>query len=210
MHAIGAPFLRRQLLPDLLGRKAEHGSHGAHQCIQQAIKHRLRGPALPGFGRKGVEPIFDDIEIESAQINGGEIVERTVDLVKRELLIAFIDPLQDLRGPGQSPGVEFLQLTFLHHVVGRVKILEVRQTVSEGVAKLPVGLREVPKDIAGDHHVLSHHHGGHPETEDFRPIVLNHVFGVDHVAGGFRHCPAAGGVDDPAVRHYHPVGGFLP
>ena len=104
VHAIGAPFLRRELLPDLLGRKAEHGSHGAHQGIQQAIKHRLRGSALPGFRRRSVEPIFDDIEIESAQINGGEIVERTVDLVKRELLIAFIDPLQDLRGPGQSPG----------------------------------------------------------------------------------------------------------
>jgi hypothetical protein len=75
------------MLPDLVGGEAEDGRDQADQSFRDLPEHGLRGAALLARGREGVHAVLEHVEIERAQVDDGEFVDRVVDAMELEGLV---------------------------------------------------------------------------------------------------------------------------
>src|SRR5439155_19415112 len=150
--------------------------------------------------RRRIKPVLQNIKVEGAQINRGEIVERAVNSVKLEGLISRPDLGDYLRGSTQGPGVNFLELCSRHGILFRVEIIQIRKTIAEGISELAIRLGKACKNLGRNHHVLTKIDGSHPQAQDLSPMRLDHFVRVDPGAEGFRH--------GPALRVQYPTVGY--
>src|SRR5512140_2830945 len=87
MDAGGRSRRFRGVAPDFVGGKGQQRCNQAHQSIVNLVEGRLSASASRAGRTRCVEPVFDDQEIESAQIGGSEIVNRTIDSVELQRVI---------------------------------------------------------------------------------------------------------------------------
>ncbi len=92
MHTGQAAALLRHVLPDFLGGEAEQRRYQPHQCFRNHPQDGLRRTAGGILGRKGINSVFDRINIKRAQLGYGKLVQRVINAVKFKVFI----PAQDL------------------------------------------------------------------------------------------------------------------
>src|SRR5580692_12080972 len=112
MHAGFASFYLRQILPDLVGGESKDGRDQAHQRFGDAPQNGLRGAAFRALWRKRVEAVFEDVEVEGAQLNDAELVDGVVDAVELEvsvpsaLSVGSADFFDQLAAAGEHVAIE--------------------------------------------------------------------------------------------------------
>ena len=134
VHTFRARLEFRKILPDLLTRETHDGRQQTNQRFADSPYGRLRRAARWRPSPKGVEAVFENIEIERAQIHDAEIVDPLVDLVEGELVI-----------PAANVGRKGTSLT-QHVVVERFHVVE-RNRVSLGIETVKIS-QDVAKRIA--------------------------------------------------------------
>ena len=76
--------------------------------VEDLVHRHLRGPAARRIGRVAIHAVLRDVDVETAQIDGAELVERVVNLVKfvgRVGRAAILDHLlQTIENPAIDEG----------------------------------------------------------------------------------------------------------
>ena len=128
------------------------------------MKRRLRGAALRSVGPLAVEPVLPHVEIERAQVDAAEIVERVIDHVELVRVVGRAATPDEGAGLVQRPALEGGQPVVRHGIALRVEVVEVCEEKARGIADPPVRLDELPQDLLGDAHVLAVVLGRHPQA----------------------------------------------
>ena len=68
--------------PHLLGGEREDRRHQTHEHVENGVQHGLRGAPLRPRRPLAVEPVLAHVEVERAQVDAAEVVERVVDDVE--------------------------------------------------------------------------------------------------------------------------------
>ena len=150
--------------------------------------------------REGVHAVFEDVEIERAQVDDGELVDGLVDAVKFEGLVPAEDFLGEFAGAGEHVLIEWQKFGFGHSIARGIESVEIAEQEAEGVAQLAIELGAALHQVFAGGHVFAEVDGGYPETNDFAAHAFGDVDGIDAVAEGLGHgaallveCPAGGG-----------------
>ena len=89
-------------LPDLVGGEAEDGSDEAGEGFGDAPESSLCAAAAGVVGGEGVEAIFEDVEVEGAEVGVDVLVEGLVGAVELEVVVGFADLGVELGGAGED------------------------------------------------------------------------------------------------------------
>ena len=197
-----AAFDFGQKLPDLVGGEAEDGGDEADEGFGDVPEHGLRGAAGGVVGREGVQAVFEDVEVERAEVGDGELVDGVVDAVELEVVVGGEDLGVELGGAGEDVLVE-RQSSDLRRTRSRcrgVEVVQVAEQEAEGVAQLAVVVADALHEVFAGGHVFAEVDGGDPEADDLAAEALGDVDGIDAVAEGlgdgaalFVERPAGGG-----------------
>src|SRR5438128_1485530 len=68
--------------PGFFGGKYKNRPKQPAERVEDRVHRALRRAAARGIGRVAVETVFGNVHIETAQIDGAELIERVVNLVK--------------------------------------------------------------------------------------------------------------------------------
>ncbi len=174
----------------------------ARQAVGHQVHRRLRRPPLARARGERVEPILRHVDVERAQIDGRERVQRLED---RRVVVRRRTPCSDRAAPaprsargcsGRPPPAAPAS----HLVDGRVEVVQVRRRrYAQRVADLPVRLDGAREDLLAEADLLRVVAHRHPQPQDVGAALLDDVLRLDRVAERLRHLPAVL-VDDEAVR----------
>ena len=105
-----AAFDFGQELPDFVGGEAEDGGDEAGEGFGDAPEGGLRAAAGGVVGREGVEAVFEDVEVERAEVGVHVLVEGVVGAVELEVVVGGADFGVELGGAGEDVLVERFHL----------------------------------------------------------------------------------------------------
>src|SRR6476659_1940828 len=105
-----------QMLPYLFSGEAKNGRKQAYQTMSDVVQRTLRRASWNTLGCGGIKPVLENIQIETAQIFGTEIMQsmhRQVKFVALIILCQFI-----LKYPRERQHVAVnLQPSFYRHSI---------------------------------------------------------------------------------------------
>ena len=169
------------------------------------MDRRLRRAPRQAIGRRRVETILEDVEIEGAQFLGGVVLQRLHHLVEFETLVVGADLRLQARQAQQGVAVELHHVFHRHRIARVLEVGHVGEHEAQGVAQPPVDLDDAIEDFLGDGELAGIVGGGHPQAQDFGAERVGDLLRRDDVAARLRHLqPLA--VDHEAVREQPPVG----
>ena len=129
-------------LPGLVGGEAEDGRDEAEQSFANAPERGLRGLALAGRAREGVEAILENVKVLGAEIDCEKFVEALVDAMEEHLVIPGADFGGKIGGAQKHVLVERFELLECNQVVRGREAVQVSEDVAEGVANLAIVFRD--------------------------------------------------------------------
>ena len=154
-----------QMRPDLLHGEAEDRCQQPNQRLTQAMQRRLRTtPGLRFRGRR-IQAIFQNVEVDRAQVNGGKVINGTVDLVEGVLVRPEAAARNQVFGAHQNPLVNLLQFLTGNRIRRRVEVVDIAQHIAERVADLAVRFRETGQNHRRNAHVFREIDRGRPEPD---------------------------------------------
>src|SRR5205807_5878755 len=80
--------------------------HQPDERVADRVERRLRGAALRSVGPLAVEPVLPHVEIERAQVDAAEIVERVIDHVELIRVVGRAATPDEGAGLVQRPALE--------------------------------------------------------------------------------------------------------
>ena len=89
-------------LPDLVGGEAEDGGDEAGEGFGDAPERGLGAAAAGVVGGEGVEAVFEDVEVERAEVGVHVLVEGLVGAVELEVFVGFADAWRRVRRCGRG------------------------------------------------------------------------------------------------------------
>ncbi len=201
-------FLRAgQRLPDLFGGERKDGRGQGRERAADPGHGGLGGPALPGGGGRGVEPVLQDVEIEGRERRRAEVDERSG---RRRGTRSARTPRDARREPPslrQRPAVERQEVRPARPPSRRgIEVVEVGDQVARRVPDLAVRLGAAGEDLLGDRVVVPVVGARHPQPQDVRAVLLDEVPRLDDVADRLRHLPAGRPSTHEAVRDDAAIG----
>ena len=104
------PILIWHLPPNLFSSKRNDRRHEMHQDIEDFVKRSLGGAPFCRIRPLAVKPVFDDIEIERAQVDAAEVVERVINGVELVVLVGLAATRQHGLGAVQNPSVQLIEI----------------------------------------------------------------------------------------------------
>ena len=204
MHALRSRGELRHVLPDLVGGKAQHGSHQPQQRLADPPQRSLRRKPLGRRAREGVQPVLQHIKVHGAQVHGKKLIQALVDAVEEHLVVPAAAFVGHVGHAQQHVLVHRLQPVEAHRVLRRTEAVEVTQYVAEGVANLAVVLRDSGHQVLAGAHVLAEVHAGHPEAHNLSTHALGNVHRVHGVAQALAH-GAAVFIQSPSIRRHRAI-----
>src|SRR5258708_9667413 len=99
MHTRGVAGALRKMLPYFFGGEDQYRRDQPKERAADPVDGGLRGAARAVAGRKGVKPVFENVEIKRAQIHGRKIVHGMVDAVEIVAIVALAALSRELRCP---------------------------------------------------------------------------------------------------------------
>ena len=195
-----------RILPDFLGGEDERGRDEPHERARDAIDGGLRRAAAPIIRRERVEAVLQHVEIERAQIDAAEIVQRVIDAVKFEILVPLAALANQRRRCGAASTRRFP--TARHREANRARDRNRKDSRarSETCCESCGRLRKAASSSASD----DAHVGGvvlrrHPDAQQIGAPLFADFVGIHDVAERLRHRRALF-VERPTVRDDLAVG----
>ena len=173
-------------LPDLICGEAEDGRDEAGEGFGDTPESGLRAATAGVVGGEGVEAVFEDVEVERAEVGVYVLVECLIGAVELEVVVGFADLCVELGGAGEDELVEGLHLREVDGVGGGVEVVEVAEEEAQGVAQLAVVVADALHDVFAGDDILAEVDGGDPETDDLAAETLGDVDRINAVADGLR------------------------
>src|ERR1043166_10064293 len=111
--------LRGQGPPDLLSRESQYRSHQLCHGNENLKQHRLRSSTQRRICSERIQPIFQNIEVDRAQIHRAKVVECVEDRMKLKIVVGLTNPCDQFTEPMQSPTIQLRQLLIRHTILYR-------------------------------------------------------------------------------------------
>ncbi len=158
-------------------RRHQPGQRGQHLEADG-----LRGAAPRVVGRRHVEPVLDDVEVERREIHRAEVVEGVKGHVELVVLVRPPHPRDQPAQAEQGPVVELVHVAVGAPVALGVEVGEGAEEEARGVPDPPVGVGEPVQDLEREADVLGVVLGRHPQAQDLRAVLRDELVGGDVVA----------------------------
>ncbi len=136
----GGLILTGYIGPEFIGGKAQDGRNPAHHRLQYMVHSGLRRTAGQGIFLRGVEPILDDIEVESAHIQGTEMVNFLHHLNKLIVVVQVRQFGLHTQRSIDRPTIQGQQVVDAQGVSSRFKAIQIRHQKAGGITDAPVGI----------------------------------------------------------------------
>ena len=115
----------RQMTPGFFRREAQDGREPAHHGLRQMIQRGLCRAPRRALRPGGVEPIFDDVQVEAAELHHAEIMNLLIDLVKLVISIGCHDVVLQVKGLRDHPLIDCHQVIEWHGVRFRIETVQI-------------------------------------------------------------------------------------
>ena len=146
-HAFFLTGYVRHELPYFFGRKGQNRRRDLNERIQDDIHGRLRTAAGKGAGLFRIYAILGNIEIDGAEIDGAEVMDRMVHNVELVVFIRFRNRFENLLQPQQRPFVDFRHIRICYSIRFGIKIIDIAEKEPEGIAYLAIHIAQLFQDF---------------------------------------------------------------
>ena len=178
-------------VPCFLAGKAQNRSNQQNQTACDVIQGCLRAAACVAVGFGGVEAVFQDIEVERAQILRAErnnIFYSEVEGITR--IVIACQTLLQLTRQYHGVAVDFHHVCLLHGIFNRIEVAEVGKQETQGIADTAVAFSYAFEDFFGNRQFAAVIGRCRPQTQDVCAEFIVNFLRRDDVADGFRHFAA--------------------
>ena len=131
---------------------------------------------------EGVEAIFQDVEVECAEVSVGEFVKRVVGAVEFEVLVRGPDSCGELREAREDVLIERLEVPERDGVRGRGEVVEVAQQEAKRVAQLAVVVTDALHQVFAGRYVLAEVDRGDPEADNLAAEALGDIDRINPIS----------------------------
>ena len=170
-------------VPRFFGGETQNRRHQQHQAAGDVVQRGLRTAAGVAVGFGGIETVFQNIQIERAQIFRAEIhnvLHRKVEGIAR-VIIARQLFLQTARQHHRI-AVDFHHIGLRHSVFQRIKIAEVGQQEAQSVAQTAVAFGYPFQNFLGNRQLAGIIGGRCPQAQNIGAKFVVHLLRRHHVA----------------------------
>src|SRR5436190_19882376 len=94
------------MAPRFLGGKSENRREQLTQRVENLMHDYLCRTPTRRICRVAIHPVFRDVDVKAAQIDGAKLVERVIDLVKLEGSVSQSTIANHVLKPLQNPAVD--------------------------------------------------------------------------------------------------------
>src|SRR5713101_2359888 len=94
-----------RMTPRLLGSESEDRREQSAKRVESLVHNALRGAAARRIGRVAIHPVFRDVDVQTAQIDGAKLVECMINLVKLERFVGGLTITNHSIEPLQNPAI---------------------------------------------------------------------------------------------------------
>ena len=162
--------------------------------MRDVVERGLRAAARQRFRRRGVEAIFQHVEVKRPEIfravhlqfghHGVEFVDAKVAAFKHLFLRvpAAQNVLLQFGGAAQGVAVDFQQLVGGNGVGGGVEVAHIGQQEAQGVADAAVSVDHAGQDFVVNVQVARIVGGGHPQAHNFCAELVGDFLRNHHIA----------------------------
>src|SRR5258708_2026331 len=126
----------RKISPDFVGSENRDRRQKAQQRLRDAIDGGLRRAARAISRRESVEAIFQHIEIKSAEVHHGKIVQRVKNAMEFKSLVPFSALPDQFRRAREHPAIELFHFGVGHGVPHGIETRKIAEREAKRVAQL--------------------------------------------------------------------------
>ena len=155
---------------------------------------------------RGVLPVLDDIQIETAHINGAEIMQLLVNDMEVVIPVGGNDLLLQLLRTRHGPAVQGQHLIAAKHVPGRIEAVQVGEQEAHRVANTAVGVGRAFQDFIRYGNFCAVVRTGNPQAQYIRAQRFHDFLRCHHITQRLGHL-ASIGIDGEAMGQHAAVGG---
>ena len=184
-------FAAADNVPCFLAGKAQNRSNQQNQTACDVIQGSLRAAASMAVCFGGVEAIFQDIEVERAQVFRAErnnVFYGKVEGITR--IVISCQTLLQLTCQYHGVAVNFHHVCLLHGIFNRIEVAEVGKQEAQGIADTAVAFSYALKNFFRNRQFAAVIGGCCPQTQDVCAELVIDFLRCDDVADGFRHFAA--------------------
>lgn len=154
------------------------------------VENGLAGAAGRIVHFAGIETVFDDAEVDGAEIGVAEVENAAVDDVEVVSVVAVFGALHEINEAAHHPAIEFWQIVVGDAIFAHIKVGDIPEHEAEGVADLAIRVSDLLDDAVADGNVAAIIGACNPQTQDVGTVLLDDVFWIDAVALGLTHLVA--------------------
>src|SRR5216684_3177179 len=99
--------------PRFLGGKSKKRGEQFAKHVEDFVHHRLRRATARRIRGVAIHPIFGDIDVEAAEIDRTELIERVINLMKLEYFVGGSTISSHLVQSLKNPTVDQCEIRFL-------------------------------------------------------------------------------------------------
>ena len=191
--------------PRLLRGEAQRGRHQAQQAVGDVPQGGLRRTPGAGLRAAGIEPVLEDVEIESPQILRAEHLQLLHHEVELVAVVVGGDVVMQLSRERERVAVHLDHLGHGNGVARRIEIRGVREQEAQRVADAAVALDDPLQDLVRDRELAAVVGRRDPQAKHLGAERSRHLLRRNRIALRLRHL-AAFAVDREAVGEQRLVG----
>src|SRR6266487_1570322 len=94
------------MAPCFIGGKSKNRREQLTQRIESLVHNGLGSSTTPRLRRIAIHPVFRDIDVQTAQIDGTKLVECLINLMKLECFVSRSTISNHLIKPLQNPAID--------------------------------------------------------------------------------------------------------
>ena len=177
--AFGVVAITRE--PRLLRGEAQDRREPAHQAIEGAVEHGARGATARVVEAVAIEPVLSDVEIERAEIDGTEIMQRGKHRVEIVVGERLPHGLVELGEAVQHPALELRHFRGADRL-GRREPGECAQEIAQRVAQAAIAVAHMLQDLGADPQILGVIRGDDPDPQDVGAALPHDILRRDDIA----------------------------
>ncbi len=150
----------------------------------------MRGPARLGVTARRVLPIFDDIEVKTAQLATAEIVHAVINVVELVVVVSRLYLALQRLCFSENPSVQRQERIHRQRVGRRIESSEVSQQESSGVSDSPVGVGGTLENLVRGRNLIAIVCCRDIQPQHIGTQVLHCLARGDNITHRFRHLAA--------------------
>src|SRR6185437_7810947 len=155
MHTLFARLNSSEILPYFIAGETHNRCQQSHHRFADSPKNGLSGTASDRVRSIRIQPVLNDVGVESAQFNSTEMIDALIDFVECKFFVPADNVGRKLRSDPQNVLINREHLLERHRICRR-EIIEITETVLEQVvADSAIVLRDALHQVLGADNVFA-------------------------------------------------------